>query len=93
MSSIAFPPDAENQTYARVFPINTGSLWLTDRQMFADSEDSKDTTAGCEVPVFVFLVDNPTLGKALFDLGLRKVSGGPQLASMSTMSSHNADFR
>lgn len=68
----SFPADTQDQVYVKLSAIETGRFFLPDKEVFADSED-EDDKVGTVVPSFAFLVDHPTHGKLLFDLGLRKV--------------------
>ena len=68
-----FPSDAPDQIYVSVKVINTGYLYLPYLEVFQDSIDLPNSE-GSTVPVFTFLVEHPTRGRTLFDLGLKKVS-------------------
>ncbi|KAI0344766.1 Metallo-hydrolase/oxidoreductase [Trametopsis cervina] len=75
MSSSALPADLENQTYVTVKAIVGGKVWLPIRLALQDSRDEPDDI-GAQVPVFSFLIEHPTRGKTLFDLGIRKNGEG-----------------
>lgn len=66
------PKDKEGQVFLSVRAIVTGHLFLPYLEVFQDSIDLP-ATEGCRIPSFSFLLEHPTRGKALFDLGLRKV--------------------
>ena len=71
----ALPADEPNQVYVSVKAMNVGRLWLPDASVFQDCKDlGTPDSQGVWVPDFSFLITHPTKGKALFDLGLRKVS-------------------
>ena len=73
--STPLPPDAPNQVYLSVKAMCAGRFWLPDTFVFQDSQDrGAPDSEGVWVPDFAFLVTHPTKGRALFDLGIRKVS-------------------
>lgn len=56
-----------------VHALLVGGFWLPDKFVFQDCFDGPADVGG-EVPDFAFMITHPTYGRALFDLGLRKVS-------------------
>ena len=67
------PPDAKAQTHVTVHAILAGGLYLPDKEVFQDSVH-QPPEVGAEVPFIAFMITHPTFGRALFDLGMRKVS-------------------
>ena len=70
--STSLPSDSESQTYVTVHALPAGGLWLPHREVFQDCFD-QTSEIGSEIPFIAFLVTHPTHGRALFDLGMRKV--------------------
>jgi hypothetical protein len=66
------PPDIENQVYVSVKPIVAGTLFLPHKEIFQDAVDLP-SSEGLRTPVICSLISHPTMGDALFDLGIRKV--------------------
>lgn len=69
----SLPKDRENQTHVTVHALLVGGFWLPDKFVFQDCFNGPADVGG-EVPDFAFMITHPTYGRALFDLGLRKVS-------------------
>lgn len=65
--------DTENQIYVTVHALLAGELWLPYNMVYQDSVH-EPREIGCQVPDFAFMITHPTHGRALFDLGMRKVS-------------------
>ena len=78
----SFPRDSEQQTYVSVKALVAGHVWLTDKRMFLDAIDAPEDQ-GHWLPAFSFLIAHPTKGKALFDLGVRKVSKSTSMQGSS----------
>ena len=73
MVTSSFPPDVSNQIYVTIQALVAGHVWLRESLVFLDSKE-KPADVGSWVPAFSFLITHPIKGKALFDLGVRKVS-------------------
>ncbi|KAE9407552.1 Metallo-hydrolase/oxidoreductase [Gymnopus androsaceus JB14] len=58
-----------------VYAISGGNFYLPHRDVFQDAHIN-DIETGDIVPTFSFLIEHPTRGKYLFDLGLRKHGEG-----------------
>ena len=71
---VALPLDVEDQVYASVYALYTGGMWMADYFIFEDCIDGPPE-AGKDAPTIAFLISHPTLGYALYDLGMRKVTG------------------
>lgn len=56
----------------QIYSLIGGHFYLPHKEVFQDALDSNIGT-GDTVPTFSFLIEHPTRGKYLFDLGLRKV--------------------
>lgn len=67
------PADAENQTHVTVHALLAGTFWIPYNLVFQDCIH-EPIEVGCQVPFNAFMITHPTYGRALFDLGLRKVS-------------------
>ena len=71
---MALPQDRVDQVYVSIKAIQVGDAYLPDKLVYKDCEDADIAdTFGARVPVFTFLITHPTRGKAMFDLGIRKV--------------------
>ena len=68
----SFPSDANNQAYVSVHALLVGGLWLPYREVFQDCLH-EPASVGSNIPFFAFMLVHPTKGRALFDLGIRKV--------------------
>ena len=69
------PGDRPDQVYVSVKAIKVGTMELPDLWLFQDAYDAKvPDTVRTLVPTYAFLLEHPTKGKAMFDLGIRKVS-------------------
>ena len=54
--------------------MKVGTASLPDNWMYKDAQDAKvPDEVRTTIPCFSFLIEHPTRGKALFDLGMRKV--------------------
>lgn len=80
--SPSLPADRENQTFVTVQALSVGGLSLPHMNIFQDSIDAP-LTQRYDIPFIASLITHPTRGKALFDLGLRKVSTGLYLNANS----------
>ena len=67
------PRDGVNQAYISVKTICAGEMFLPDEWLYRDCKDVP-WDQGATVPDFSFLLTHPTKGKAMFDLGIRKVT-------------------
>lgn len=68
----SLPADRENQTFVTVQALSVGGLSVPHMNIFQDSIQAPRTQR-YDVPFIASLITHPTRGKALFDLGLRKV--------------------
>ena len=69
---MSIPADTEGQVYVSVKQIVAGSLFLPDKAVFQDALN-QPSSEGHRIPVICSLISHPTMGDALFDLGMRKV--------------------
>ena len=70
----SLPQDRADQVYVSIKAIQVADLFLPDKFVYKDAEDADvPDTVGSRLPVLAFLVTHPTKGKAMFDLGVRKV--------------------
>ena len=65
-------PLPRSRVCVSVKALNVGDMYIPDSWAFEDAKGSPDTT-GSRLPDFAFLITHPTKGRAMFDLGLRKV--------------------
>ncbi|KAH7922806.1 Metallo-hydrolase/oxidoreductase [Leucogyrophana mollusca] len=75
----SLPQDSTSQTFLSVSVIRAGEFFIPDEEVFDDSistDRNSPNKAGSKVPSFAFLLEHPTYGKLLFDLGLRKHGAG-----------------
>ncbi|KAF9245701.1 beta-lactamase-like protein [Melanogaster broomeanus] len=75
MATLAFPAERVGQTYVSVSAIAAGYLCLDNTDLFEDARINC-TPGGIRSPSFAFLIQHPTQGKLIFDLGLRKQGQG-----------------
>ena len=66
------PADRADQVYVSVKALSPGKLHLPHAWVFQDCVGQPEST-GSWVPTFSFLIEHPSRGRAMFDLGLRKV--------------------
>ena len=70
------PSDGDNQTYVCVKALSMGEMFLPHAFVFQDAKDANvPPTVRVKLPTFAFLIEHPTRGKIMFDLGMNKVSG------------------
>ncbi|KAF7798135.1 hypothetical protein EIP86_009350 [Pleurotus ostreatoroseus] len=69
------PADRADQVYVSVKALSPGKLHLPHAWVFQDCV-SQPESAGSWVPTFSFLIEHPSRGRAMFDLGLRKHAKG-----------------
>ncbi|KAJ3729665.1 beta-lactamase-like protein [Lentinula raphanica] len=72
--------------YVSVFALIAGHLYLPHKEIFQDVLENGLETGGEVVPTFSFMIEHPTRGKYLFDLGLRKHAEGYPPALNDTLS-------
>ncbi|KAH7886197.1 beta-lactamase-like protein [Phlebopus sp. FC_14] len=75
----SLPADRDNQTYVSVSAIAAGHFFLPYEEVFEGFSTAANQGAqmeGSVVPSFAFLLQHPSHGKLLFDLGLRKHGDG-----------------
>ena len=73
-TSPPLPGDRPEQVYVSVKVMKVGTASLPDNWMYKDAQDAKvPDEVRTTIPCFSFLIEHPTRGKALFDLGMRKV--------------------
>ncbi|KIJ66391.1 hypothetical protein HYDPIDRAFT_26743 [Hydnomerulius pinastri MD-312] len=75
MSNTTLPDERVHQAHVSVSAIAAGYLVLPSVEVFEDARIN-NAPGGIRVPTFAFLVQHPTHGKLLFDLGLRKQGKG-----------------
>ncbi len=69
---MSLPLDLPSQNFVKVYALVAGTFLLADIDIFEDAIDAKSTHKQ-RVPTFSFLIQHPTYGRFLFDLGLKKV--------------------
>ncbi|KIL01049.1 hypothetical protein PAXRUDRAFT_821062 [Paxillus rubicundulus Ve08.2h10] len=75
MPNLALPSERVDQTYVSVAAMAAGHFFLPDAEVFEDARINS-TPGGIRVPSFAFLIQHPTQGRLIFDLGLRKQGRG-----------------
>ena len=74
-ASFSLPQDRANQVYVSMKAMKVGTLTLADRWVFQDASDANTPdNVRMMIPDYAFLLEHPTKGKIMFDLGMRKVS-------------------
>lgn len=73
--SAALPRDRVDQVYVSMKAMKVGTMTLAERWVFQDASDANiPDSVRITIPDYAFLIEHPTKGKAMFDLGMRKVS-------------------
>ncbi|KAH7878129.1 uncharacterized protein C8R40DRAFT_1091258 [Lentinula edodes] len=75
MKNRTLPSAHYSQVCVNVSVLIPGHLYLPHKEVFQDALENGAET-GSTVPTFSFLLEHPTRGKYLFDLGLRKHAKG-----------------
>ena len=71
----SLPADGTDQVFVSVKALKVGTMQLPDSWVFQDARDANVSfDVRFTIPDYAFLIEHPTKGKAMFDLGMQKVS-------------------